>query len=160
MVNYNEGKIYFIGSKYTDKIYVGSTCLKLNQRFICHKNHYKLNYKQSSNKILKYNDCQIYLLEKVKCNNKKELCEKERYYIELFDTVNKQIPNRTKKEYEKEYYHNNKEKKEKYKKQYYQNNKEKLNKSFQCECGGSYVLRNKKRHYKSIKHINYVKCKK
>lgn len=108
MVNYQNGKIYKITSKETNKIYIGSTCKKtLQKRLNFHKSQYrnwiidnKYTY-VSSYDILKYDEAIIELLEKYPCENKKQLTERERYYVEQNKeiVVNKYIPSRTKKEY-------------------------------------------------------------
>ena len=49
--NYQDGKIYAIKSYETDKVYIGSTTLTLQQRFSNHKSAYEL-YKKKKNSIL------------------------------------------------------------------------------------------------------------
>jgi hypothetical protein len=94
---------------------------------------------------------------------KHEMHRKEREYIEeLKASLNKQLPTRTMKERyldnreevllkTKEYSITNSESIKIYKKQYYQNNSESTN----CVCGGRYTQLNKKRHFKTKKHINF-----
>jgi hypothetical protein len=105
---------------------------------------------------------------------------RERYYIELNKDicVNKNIPTRTKKEYDednkekiKEYYQQNKEKKA----EYYQQNKEKKieqNKEYRnvnkekraehakqkitCECGSIITIHHKSSHERTKKHQNFI----
>ena len=178
------GKIYKIVSDQTDDIYYGSTKQPLCKRLYDHRNHYKrytngtFNY-VSSFEIVKYNDCQIFLVEQIdECRSKEELHARERYYIENFESVNIQHPNRTDKEYYqdnkekiKEYYQDNKDRiikrqKEHYQdnkdriikkvKEYRQKNKEKISKKYDCDCGGRYVYSSRARHFKTIKHKNYI----
>jgi hypothetical protein len=110
---YHEGKIYKITSSQTDKIYIGSTTKTLYQRLRGHKLQYKhyLNggkkYGMTSFELIKLDDYKIELVENVKCENKKELLDKEKEYILKFKDIclNKFIPTRT----IKEYYQDNKE---------------------------------------------------
>ena len=51
---------------------------------------------------------------------------------------------------------NNIAKKKEDNKEYYENNKEKLNEQHMCECGKSYTLHNKIRHQMSNKHQAYL----
>jgi len=106
MVNYNNGKIYALKSYQTEKIYIGSTVLKLYQRLAQHRYKYKkyLNGEThyiTSYELIKYDDCYILLLDKYSCNDKTQLLEKEREYILKHKDIciNKQIPLRTKKQY-------------------------------------------------------------
>ena len=99
MVNYQQSKIYKIVSPNTNKCYVGSTTQSLNERFSSHK-YYMNDYKSTtSKKILELGDYSIELLELYPCNSKKELHERERYYIENLDCVNINMPSRTRQEY-------------------------------------------------------------
>jgi len=61
------------------------------------------------------------------------------------------------KEYKKEYRGTNKDKITEYNKEYYEINKEKLKEKYTCECGGVCVIGQKKRHFRSLKHQNYLK---
>ena len=60
------------------------------------------------------------------------------------------------KNYDKDYYIKNKERI----KQYYENNKNKINEygkeKFICECGSSYTINHKARHFKSKKHYEFI----
>jgi len=143
MPNYKNSKIYKLVSLQTDKIYIGSTTQPLYKRFGKHKT---VENKCMSKELIKYDDCKIILIENLECNNKEELCKRERYYIDLYKDIiiNKYIPSRTTKEYNedtkekrKEYYENNKEKIKKYRednkeklkeqrKKYYEDNKEEI----------------------------------
>lgn len=156
----NYCKIYVIKSNNTDLVYVGSTTQTLEKRFYNHCNE-KYNH-TSSFKVLNFNDCFIELLEV--CNISKRQ-EKEKYWINQFNSVNIQIPTRTKKEWEKD----NKDKIKKYKKKYVNNNKDivleyrknydkniRNKKKINCSCGGIYIKRNIKIHYKSKKHQKYI----
>ena len=115
-MNENYGKIYKIEpiNKLDDgDIYIGSTSKKyLNQRMTGHISRYKLWKKSNKNFISSFtlfdkygvNNCSIILLECVN-GTKYELHTREAYYIRTLKCVNKNIPNRT----NKEYFENNKE---------------------------------------------------
>lgn len=82
MNKYQNGQIYKIISDKTDKIYIGSTTLKLNKRMNIHKYDYKHNrYNCSSSVILQYDDAKIILIEKYPCDNKIDLRKKEQDVI-------------------------------------------------------------------------------
>ena len=137
MNKYNASKIYKITSEHIDKIYIGSTAEKyLSQRKAVHASLYKRwkeDKKQycSSYELYKLGDVKYELLELYNCNNKKELLERERYFMELNNglLINKNragISEEEKKnqkvECNKKYYIDVKEKF----KQYYIDNQEKL----------------------------------
>lgn len=112
-------KIYKLSCNKTNKCYFGSTKDTINGRLSDHKHDYnryldeKYHY-VTSFEILKHGDYKIELMEEMECDDKKIMHEKERYYIDNFECVNKYIPGRSKKEYMKEY-----------NKMYYQLNKKK-----------------------------------
>jgi hypothetical protein len=94
MVKYKYGKVYeIINHKNGDK-YVGSTTKKyLSSRLSEHVYDYRNNINNcTSHKLLKNGDYDIKLLEKVPCNNRKKLFEREGYYVNLIDCVNKEKP--------------------------------------------------------------------
>lgn len=142
-----EGYIYKIVSDKTDKIYIGSTTKKLNERLEAHKYSYNNKKNITSKEIMKYDDAKIQLLEKITFNDKYELTRLEGHYIKLNKDkcVNKVVAGRT----YKEYYIDNNDKIKKY----YETNINKI-KGHQntveiCElCDKSYTRRNKSRHYK------------
>jgi hypothetical protein len=133
--------------------YIGSTTESINTRFSKHKNNYKTwksggkMGKCSSFEIFDafgVENCKIELLEQTDT-----LKDKERFYVESMVCVNKNIPNRTKKEYNelhKEYFTN-------WNKEYREKTKEKRNTKYICECGGKYTHRNKSVHFGSKKHL-------
>ena len=109
MNKYQFGKIYKLVSKETQLFYIGSTTNELIERFYSHKSTYKCrpNEGRKSYNILKFNDCEIKLIENYPCNNKAELKDRERYYIiNLGNTLKQQLPYpltfTPKKEYNKE----------------------------------------------------------
>ena len=138
------GKIYCIKSNQTDKMYIGSTFMKLSKRFNLHKhNNGKKGIGCSSSEILKYDDCYIELIEEHYDLIKKQLerIEGELIRKNINNCVNKMIAGRTKDEW-------------------WQDNKEKIYKirkmKNECVCGGNYTNGHKSDHIKTIKHIRYI----
>jgi hypothetical protein len=155
------GKIYMIEPiNKTDEadIYIGSTMKEyLSQRLENHRrdyNNYKAGYcvsRLTSFKLFdKYgiDNCKIILIELVNVSSKDELHKREAYHIRNTKCINKCIPLRSK----KQYYEDNKDKA----KEYYQKNKERLSQKNICECGSTYATYHKTRHFKTIKHMNFL----
>jgi hypothetical protein len=143
------GKIYKIVDNTNGNIYIGSTTEKLNQRLSKHKCDYKsyLNGKDrncTSFEIIKNNNYRIELIKYIIYKDRIELLQRERYYIENNECININIPSRTDKEYR-----NNKEYYKEYKKEY-----SKI--KYDCECGSSICQYQKQRHFKTLKHINFI----
>jgi hypothetical protein len=159
------GKIYKIVSDNTDMIYIGSTSSTLHKRLILHRSGYKgykafVNNKYdyiTSYEIMKHDDAKIILLEEIKYTDIMELKKREKYYIEINNTVNRNIPSRTRKELSIIYYRRNKELLKQKQKIFYESNKIKIRELYKkkydnCECGGrTYPM-----HEKCKKHINYM----
>tara|TARA_R110002012_G_scaffold117944_1_gene266049 strand:+ start:289 stop:852 length:564 start_codon:yes stop_codon:yes gene_type:complete len=186
MPNYQNGKIYKLTCDKSDKIYIGSTTQKLNERLCSHK-----TLDCNSKELLELGEVKIELIENYSCNSKKELETKERYYIEKYKdiVINKRIPTRTMKEYyqanknkkleyQKDYYQNNKECCKEYHQNYYKNNKEKkaqqqkqyrqANKDIisekkkikmTCDCGSVLRKDDFSRHYRTKKHQSFLNNK-
>jgi len=115
------------------------------------------------------------------CNTKDELTTKEAEYIrqykndDMCECVNKNIPNRTSKEYYKDnvdkikqYHQDIKDKTSEWGKQYRLDNKEKITeyrkqyrqtenykKIHVCDCGGKFKTPGKAQHEKSKKHMKW-----
>ena len=176
----NNAKIYKITDNTNNNKYIGSTCKTLKYRLSEHKSHYKRYLKGLGNNvksfdILKNNDFKIELLENCDIKTKQELLERERFYIENNNCLNKNIPGNFDKgyqQYHKDYYNHNKDKLSNYHKEYnannkvkikeyieayYETNKDKLKEKFACVCGGKYTHSQKSTHLKSNKHQNYLK---
>jgi len=60
---------------------------------------------------------------------------------------------------QKNYYKNNKEKLIDKRKNYIIKNKEKLTEKFSCACGGKYQYQTKSTHFKTARHIKYIRDK-
>ena len=124
------GYIYKIWSKNDpEMVYYGSTQQQVCQRLTDHKHGYhqwKKNSKKytftSSYLIFDIGEYEYTTLEKVDFEELFELKNRERFYIENNKCVNKQIPNRTKKEYKIQYKKDNPQ----IEKEYYKKNQEKI----------------------------------
>ena len=129
MVNYYNSKIYRIVCNETGKQYIGSTTSSLSVRLCQHKRLFKDGKSGTSREILQNGNYSIVLLEDFPCDRKEQLLQRERYYIETMDCVNKNLPLRSRHEWyedNKEQYiarqmlwnNNNKEKLKDYQKKY------------------------------------------
>jgi hypothetical protein len=157
---YNNGKIYKLICNTTNLIYYGSTTQKLSSRLAQHRN----NNLTKSKEIIENNNYIIELVENYSCNSKKELEERERFYIENNECINKTIPTQSKKEwkeknkehlldYRKEWKEKNKEHLLDYYRTWKQNNKEKLldyNRTWK---------QNNKQHIKELNEKNIEKIR-
>ena len=181
-MDYSKTKIYKIWSTKGDKIYVGATTKEyLSERMTAHRHHYNKWKKQPTrhSKLMSYDlfdeygveNCFIELLEAKECSSKDEQKKIEGSYIRSLDCVNRNIPDRTRKEYyevnkeqfrerNKRWTEENKEHitqwKKDYKETYNIANKEYIYEKFICPCSGRYSRYHKLRHERSIKHQNYL----
>jgi hypothetical protein len=127
-IDYKNGKIYKIVSEQTEKVYIGSTCQTLSQRLADHKRHFKQynNGKTdyvTSYEIVKYDDCQIVLIELFPCVQKCELHAREYHHMKLeINKVNIKMPTKPNKEWRED----NKEKLKEKHAEYVKANKEHL----------------------------------
>ena len=184
MPNYQTGKIYRIYSPdEPDLSYYGSTVQKLCKRYASHKKDFnkglKSKYCTSFLILEKYNNTRIELVENFSCDNKEQLTAREGFYIRTCKCVNKQLPQRSKKEwyqdnkkilYEKQkiyqiknkdiiairqkiYQEKNKEKISKYKKEYRKKNIKKIKEN-------SKIYREKNKEIIKTKKKNYREKKK
>jgi hypothetical protein len=145
------GRIYKLTSSQTNQCYIGSTTESIKSRISKHKYNYK-QYRDgkyhyvSSYEIVKFNDAKIELLEEKEFKDKKNMFERERFYIETHENAaNKQIPIRTKEELKEQ------------KKLYRIDNYKKMNEKKPCACGGFYTSNHKGQHTKGKQHINHMK---
>jgi hypothetical protein len=138
------------------KLYVGHTT-NFIQRKWKHKNNCTNNNSKCYNyKIYQFiranggwDNWSMIEIEKFSCNDINEATARERHWYEQLNAIlNTQIPSRTKKEFDKEYYETNKPKILEYK-----------NQKFNCECGRKYTQNHKARHLNSKKHKDYLTTK-
>lgn len=143
------GIIYKIQDNELGLIYIGKTCLNLNQRIYLHVNKLKCNQNYVSvNEIIERDNYTVSIIETITINNdisKLRLSELEAYYIKhMENVVNKNIPTPYKgyqyylnvykpsnidniKKYQKTYYEHHKEKLIEYQKNYRNKKKNELN---------------------------------
>ena len=150
MKDYSNGKIYKIGSKKTNKIYIGSTTGSLDYRMYRHQQAYCLYVNSLGSKIYSFDlfdevgfeNCYIELICEYPCNNAQELaCEEGRHQmLNLYNIVNRNIAGRTNRQYyidkkqsilnqKREYYKNNCETRKAYQNNYNRLKKEQQFKS-------------------------------
>lgn len=102
---YQNGKIYAIKSSQTDKVYYGSTTLKLSKRLALHKKDFSRYQQNQFNRItsfdiVQYEDCYIELVEYYPCESRQALELHEGEIIKTStDAVNKIVAGRTRKQY-------------------------------------------------------------
>lgn len=128
----NQAKIYILRSDKTDKVYYGSTCTSLQHRWNNHRSLYIAYLNGNANKTTAFEiislDPDNFTIELVEdcswCWDRYELRERERYYIENFTCVNKNIPNRSHKDCMIAYYNKHKDKLIEKRKQYYLDNRD------------------------------------
>ena len=166
MEKYQKGKIYKLTCSENDLVYYGSTIHKLKLRLQKHKTGYTgyLKGKEryvTSFEIIKYSSAKIELVEEISCDTKKELHEKEGFYIRNNECVNKIIPvkwtEEENREYMKQYNEKHKEKLKEQSKLYREKNKEKIREErkekIQCDCGREITKHHILRHKKTNFHI-------
>ena len=168
-------KIYMISSQQTNKVYIGSTKLTLEERFWNHKSDAKSAVRKSNcrSRVLlnNFSDCKIDLIEETTKENK---VVRERYWIEYYGdrSVNRCIPGRTRKEYrqqhaeqikqhKKEYYRQHAEQIKQQRKEYYRQHAEQIKEwattKITCDCGAIICQGSgKPRHLRSKKHKDYL----
>jgi hypothetical protein len=125
------GMIYKLWCKSTLKTYYGSTTGTIANRLTEHEFKFKNGVKHSSAGIIAGGNYCIEEMELVDYDDKKELREREKFFIvNDKNCINKNIPNRTCKDwhedhpdYNKQYYLANKEKHKVYMRAYYLNKK-------------------------------------
>ena len=170
------GRVYKITSEKAGLVYIGSTIQTLGDRFSKHKNDMKRWNdgdigKWASFQVLECEDAKMELIEELEVADKDELRQREGHYHRTMECVNKLIAGRSRKEYLKQYYDENKEHKKAQSKQYYDENKEhkkaqskqyydehkeEITAKHNCDCGGIYSMVHKARHMKSKKHQDYI----
>jgi hypothetical protein len=93
MPNYQDAKIYnLVGN---GKKYIDSTTQDLYHRRTVHINDFKRCKPCMSSEIVSDPNYYMELIEYFPCSTKKELRNRERYYIEQIDCINKKIPYKT-----------------------------------------------------------------
>ena len=162
------GRVYKIYCNETGECYYGSTEETLSRRLSKHKGDYKRWKKGKSSymysyKIIERGNYVISLMEEGEFENRDYMHARERHYIENLECVNKNVPNRTKKEYMVIFKETHPEYQKEYQKEWYEKNKEhiaeKRKQKITCECGRDISDRNIARHKKTKKHLAYIEQK-
>tara|TARA_R110000796_G_scaffold143812_1_gene260479 strand:+ start:1972 stop:2451 length:480 start_codon:yes stop_codon:yes gene_type:complete len=123
------GKIYKLTNEELDLVYIGKTTQDIEERL---KQHRRCNSKITSNQLFDGGECKIELLEEINinsCEDKIKLTQLEKHYILSTKCVNCSIPfsasvlftdDRAEymRQYSKNFYYNNKQKKLDYAKEY------------------------------------------
>jgi hypothetical protein len=104
MPDYSQGKIYKITNDFNDKVYIGSTCERLNIRFHKHRFDSKKDDKQNRPLYQLMNEIgierfRIDLIENYPCNDKIALGQREGHFIREMGTLNIRIEGRSRKSY-------------------------------------------------------------
>jgi hypothetical protein len=157
---YKTGKIYDITSNNTDMVYVGSCTKILKTRLYKH-----ITTRTCSSKyIIDCGDYNINLIENYPCDSKKELRMREQYYINKYRNDGKNIVNiinaytseEDKKQYQKQWREENKDKKDAYLKNYRMNHREdaiEYQKQYRQENKDSLKVKRKFKRQKNILEI-------
>jgi len=195
------GHIYMIWTPLDNSFcYIGSTFNRLHKRFQGHKDKYKHNYGEYSiHKYFNKYGIDNFKIELIKSYNVIRTHQKDFKHLYAYETlwisitkncVNKQLPfNPLKKESNKQYYldnkqkiifnkkkyrqnnkekikewrDNHKEERKEYDKNRYENNKKEINEkrsiTINCECGRKYTLQHRARHFRTAKHIKFLENK-
>ena len=139
--------IYKLTDLDTGRVYIGSTKQKLSRRLSIHR-HFSKTGKGCTCKDFNWNNVEIEEIELVEVDH----FQRERYYIQNTDCVNKNRPARTeeeRKEQIKEYDEKHKEQRKEYRKEY---RKQKIT----CECGSIITRGALARHKISTKHQEFL----
>lgn len=80
--------------------YYGSTTMDLKRRYSSHKHDAIYTQQLSSAKLFEDGEVKMSKMATLEFDDKKTLKALERYFIENFECINKNIPNRESKEYE------------------------------------------------------------
>ena len=159
VIDYQNAKIYKICCKdvTVKECYIGSTTNLYKRtsqhKSICNsKNERCAGYNFNVYVFIRENggwaNWDLVIIEDFPCNTKHELHTRERFHIEnLHDTLNKHVPSRTQKEYEKEYYRDNLEHIREYQKKYNKYNSEHSKKKYKDNAGN--IKAQKKEYYQN-----------
>lgn len=131
------GVVYKIVCNETNETYYGSTIQPLKKRIQGHIYGARANKTCNSKIIINRGNFSVEVCEEVFCETRKELFERERFWIEHNDCVNRVVPLRTYPEfyadnqqkildYKKEYHEKNRERILAYKKEHYKKNRDRL----------------------------------
>ena len=133
-------------------------CLTSSQRYIGSTiNYYKRKGQHKSNRndcesknIIKNNNYKFNILEEFYCNYELSKLLKEQYYLDNLENINLQKAlTLTKKK--------KSERRKDYRKKNDINIKLKYKQKYECICGANVVINGKQRHFRSKKHLDYLR---
>ena len=176
-MDYSKSKIYKLYNNIDDEFYIGSTYMKLTKRIAKHRSASSQETFKNQKLYIKMNDIGkdkffIELLEEYPCENIEQLRRKEGEYIkELRPTLNKNVPGRTRKEYDIDNKEHVQERTGIYTEQHRERIKERMQSYYQqednkarqlewgrkivkCECGMDIRRSSLARHQKRQVHLN------
>lgn len=183
MRKYQNGVVYKITNSKNSEVYIGSTFMDIEERFVKHKCDAKQRPRLS--KFYTFmneqgiDNFEIDVVEEYPCESKQQLEKREGEIIREMGTLNQRIAGRSNKEYRnefreylREFARENKkkwkintrehhlEKERGYKKTYREKHREKLQEKastkVECECRGQYTLSHKAEDMKSKKHLKHL----
>ena len=143
--------------------YYGSTTTTMEKRL-------RGNYNNSAKSIIESGNYTYEIVEEIEFDEKIQLHQRERFWIENNECINKNIPSRTKKEYKidnaeyllekrSEWLIQNSDVDKATKKIYYEKNKDVIRgnalKKVSCVCGSNIAHGGMWMHLQSQKHLNY-----
>lgn len=172
-INYSKTIIYkIVCEDIPEYVYVGHTT-NFTQRKKEHKSNVALNKPSKIYQIINENkgwdNWKMIEIEKYPCNDSNEARAREQHFIDEYKSnlnshnasITKEDAKIQKSEYNKIYRETQGEELLKKKREYYEQNKEsiteKRKEKMTCDCGSSFSVNYKARHYKSIKHLEYLK---
>lgn len=173
MVKYENSCIYKLISDVDDKLYVGATTTMLCKRMAQHRRKSKIWINRPVYKHFNeigWEHVSIVLIKKYPCRDIDEMHQEERKYIELLGaSLNKYIPNRTRKErnatlkykqYRQKYYQTHNKQIKEWGKIYRKLNKERISeikrRKVICKCGSIITKGNVSTHLRTKKHKNFI----
>tara|TARA_R110000772_G_scaffold59324_2_gene134309 strand:+ start:3726 stop:4169 length:444 start_codon:yes stop_codon:yes gene_type:complete len=136
-------KIYKITNE-DGKVYIGSTGQSLLARFAAHKSAVKANINQCTLKDFNMDTAKMELLEEVE-GSRESMLYREKHYMETTECVNKNRPIVTEEEKRIKLI----EAAEAWRERLGYN-------EFICGCGSTIQVREKARHFKTGKHLNFI----
>lgn len=133
MNKYHDSKIFKIICLKTNQTYYGATTMRLSNAIAIYQSYYRSYLRGKYNyislfEILKNQCYTIRILERFSCENREELNQRLKKYLDANQCVNKNrfLTKEEKKQYHINYYKLNKEHYKQYQRQYYKLNREKI----------------------------------
>jgi GIY-YIG catalytic domain. len=170
LLDYSKAKVYRLFCEGCELVYIGSTIQSLSTRLSKHRfKAFQPKPNITSSKLFWFSifndtEVKIELLESYPCNSRKELHERERFYIELYrsrgiSVINSKIPFRTPHErvlLKKIWRENNRDYFVKWKQAQPLYFKKWRRKPVMCSCGLSITKGAFSKHRQTLKHIRRV----